>query len=60
MYKVLNKALELVDNKAIDKSYNLIVGKNYLCVVLRSNEHIEKNISINCLGILGSMLVKDE
>ena len=35
------------------------MGRDYLFVVLRGNEHIEENISINCLGVLGSMLVKD-
>ena len=36
------------------------MGRDYICVVLRGNEHIENNISINCLGVLGSMLVKDQ
>lgn len=36
------------------------MGKNYLFIALRSNEHLENQISINCLGVLGSMLVKND
>lgn len=54
------KLLELLDNKDHRFSYNLIWTERWMFMVLRSKEHIHDKFSVNCLGAIGSLLVKNK
>jgi ATP adenylyltransferase len=53
------KLLELLDNRDHHFSYNLVWTERWMFMVLRSKEHLLDKYSVNCLGIIGSFLVKN-
>lgn len=52
------KLLELLDNKDNRFSYNLVWTERWMFMMLRSKEHVRDKYSVNCLGAVGSFLVK--
>ena len=54
------KLLEMLDNSNLKASYNLVWTERWMMMVLRSKEHVLDKYSVNCLGAVGSMLVKTD
>jgi ATP adenylyltransferase len=57
-YQRYMKLLEMLDNKELRYSYNLLWTERWMLMVLRSKEYLFDKYSVNSLGILGSFLVK--
>lgn len=56
----LTKCLKRVGNANSTFSYNMAMGENWMLVVLRSCERAFKLNSLNTLGVLGSVFVKNQ
>lgn len=56
----LEKCLRRVGNAESNLSYNLAMGENWMLVVLRRQERAFKLSSLNALGVLGSVFVKNK
>jgi ATP adenylyltransferase/5',5'''-P-1,P-4-tetraphosphate phosphorylase II len=56
----LNYCMDQVGNSHSTQSYNFFMGKNWMLVVLRKKEKIFDVVSLNALGVLGSIFVKNE
>lgn len=56
---VFDFCMRNLDNESNEFSFNLIFGDNWMLVVLRKNERIFGKISMNALGVLGNILVKN-
>ena len=54
------KLLDMLDNNDLKASYNLVWTERWMMMVLRSKEHVLDKYSVNCLGAIGSLLVKTE
>ena len=52
--------MEEIGNKENKISYNFCMGNDWMFFVLREKENIEGGISLNALGCLGSVLVKNK
>ena len=59
-YERYMKLLELLNNQDHRCSYNLIWTERWMFMILRSKEHILDKYSVNCLGAIGSFLVKNK
>ena len=56
----LKLCLEKSQNKYSNQSYNFFMGANWIMIVLRKKERVFDIVSLNALGVLGSVFVKSE
>jgi ATP adenylyltransferase len=57
--EVFDYGMKNLGNETNEFSFNLAFGENWMFIVLRKNEFILGKISMNALGCLGSILVKN-
>lgn len=56
---IFDFCMKSLGNESNEFSFNLIFGDNWMLVVLRKRERIFGKISMNALGVLGNILVKN-